>query len=262
MLKKSLGFLTLAGLAGSLTFGGCSNGPTLAPTDGGATDATADTSTPTKDASKDVKEAAPSCSVNQDLFGVLFKETSPPAKAQGLCTSKQIDDYHALCYGGADAGDQCQAFYDAAANKACLGCLRASSEDKTRPAPVIYPVTEKLVQANTTGCGYLVVGKPECANNAVRYIMCYRSVCGDCTKGSDDETACQKDAKENLCKQYEATKDCQDAYTAGKTAIDATCVGTTSDFKGNYLKVANYMCGGTTDGGVTDAALPMDAPAD
>ncbi len=265
MLKKSLGFLTITGLVGSLAFAGCSATPAT-PSDGGSTDALLDTGAPTADAAKDAakdvaKEAGPSCSLDQSAGKVLFAETSPPAKGQGLCTSKQVDDYHASCFSGnADAGDLCKSFTEAAANKGCYACLRSSADDKTKPTPAIFSVTATLVQANTLGCGYLVIGKPECAIPAINYLMCYRSVCGDCKKGSADETACQKEAKEGLCKQYEASKECQDAYTAGKTAIDAACGGT--DFHAQYTKVANYMCGSPTDGGAGDAAPPTDAAAD
>ena len=256
MLKKSLGFFVFAGLAGSVAVVGCS--ATATPADGGTTtDAAADTGkVPVSDAAKPVPDAAKpdastSC-LNEANAIALNAATTAPVKGQRLCVSTQIDAFATACLGTASTADTCKAFTDA--NKTCEPCLNGSKT--AAPTPALYPVTDKLVSANVVSCGFLVIGKPECAIPTINYTMCYRSACQECDTNDKAATdACQKDAQANLCKSAAPTKECSDAYTAGKAQIDAACRGT--DFNTTFVKVANYMCGTgvtLTDAGATDAA--------
>ena len=227
--------------------------------DGGAS--STDGAKPT-DAPVSVKETAPpkeassGCTVDDTAQFGLYPETLPPKAAQGLCTTKQASDFSAACLGTAADQTKCEAFI--AANKECSACIDGSQDNKALPVPVLYPVTADYVNANTLGCGFLVVGKPECALPAINYRMCYSSVCGACDrKDTAGTTKCETEAKAGVCKSLATTKECDDAFTAGKTQIDATC-GTTS-FDAIYAKVAAYLCG---SGATANDAGPVDAKAD
>lgn len=263
MLKKSLGLFVFSGLVVSAAVVGCSADVVVTPTDGGtATDAAVDTGKPvTVDAAKDVapkSDAAVSC-LDDTLAIGMPAETTAPKSAQALCTSTQVTAFATACLGTTATAATCTEFTDA--NKACSDCIQLSADNKAKPTPALFPVNEKTVSANVISCGFLTISKPECAIPTINYTMCYRSVCGDCDANDKAATdACQKEAKEGVCKTLAPTKECDDAYAAGKTQIDAACRG--ADFNAIFSKVANVLCGTgvapVTDAG-TDSATPADA---
>ncbi len=252
MFKKVFGLVAIAGTIGVFSGVGCttttstSDGGTATDSGGVATDA------PTGDTGKPPPkpDSGPAGCYDESGAIGLSKDAKEPKAAQGLCTAAQVNGFQANCLGPTADNAKCKAFIDDAANKACLPCIEGS---KDGPAPVLLPANKEgnSVFVNTFACGFLTINRAACANPSASYLMCLASSCDSCdekdTKAQDD---CEAKAIAGVCKQGEPTKECTDAFTAGKTAIDAACRGT--DFIGTYTKVANFLCGsggGPVDGG-------------
>lgn len=232
---------------------GCSAPPGVLPTKDASSDAKdAATVSPTKDAELDAKDASPTtdaavdakpdgstsvtCLIASSAITLSSKLTAPKAK-QGVCSSTQVSAFSTACLGSAATQATCDAFTNN--NLLCGACIQGSSQLPANPVPAIYPVSSGTVSANVLGCGYLVVGKSECALSAINYDMCVRSVCSTCPTA--ETAACQAKAAAGDCANLTPSKTCTDAYAAGQTQIDATCGG--PSFSTGYPKVANYMCG-------------------
>ncbi len=243
--------LTLVGALATLVYG-CSAQPGVLPTKDAASDAKAtDAASPPKDsepvlqdatptdAAKDAKQDGPAVVTCLDATSMLTLSSSvtDPKAKQGVCTSTQVSGFSAACLGTTATQAGCDAFINS--NLLCSACIQGSSQLPKNPVAAIYPVSSKSVTANIVGCGYVVVGKPECALSAINYNMCFRSVCSACT--STESAACQTKAAAAECAGLAPSKTCTDAYAAAQAQIDATCGG--PDFTSGYSKVANYMCG-------------------
>ncbi len=165
----------------------------------------------------------------------LPTQTLAPKAAQGVCTAKQIDDFYTTCFDTNATQLSCDSFI--ANNATCSDCLSLTSSAK--PIAATYPIDDYYVSANVISCGYLQIGKPECALPAINKAICATSSCAYCGDQASYD-ACLINAQVSGCSSITVSKTCTDAYAAAKTQIDAACLGT--NFKATLSKVANYMC--------------------
>lgn len=250
---RLVSILTLAGAFGSVSYG-CSvaaNLPYVAPAKDAGKDAKTNTlvkdaqpdpqdSDPPpfdagKDATKDATPDAPVTCLDDTQEMILSSIFTAPKAKQGACSTTQVSDFATACLGTSATQTACDTFMNG--NLICTACLEGNASGG--PVPAIYPISSTYVSANLIGCGYLVVGKPECALTAINLHMCSRSICESCS--AIELAACVAEAEATYCSAYTPSKTCSDAYTAGKSQIDATCGGTA--FDAIYKNVANYMCG-------------------
>lgn len=257
MLKKVVGLAAIAGAVALMAGAGCSVTTTnTSTTDGGGTTTGEGGTTPTTDGGGGGGDAKPPVKTDggttpagcyDENGAISLKKDTPAPSRRNVCTTAQISGFYAACLGSGAAQAACKTFMDDAANKACMGCVNGEANG---PAPVLLPANADgdSVFANVFACGSITIGKPECANTIASYNMCLASSCADCADDASENTCYETAAKSTFCKETEPTKDCTDAYTAGKAAIDSACRG--SNFEGTFNKVAAFLCGG---GGPADS---------
>lgn len=252
MVKKVFGVGLIGCLVATLAGAACSSTVETTVTDASVVDSAPSATTVVPEAAppKPRPDAAPAGCYDEGEAISLAKDTKPPQPGANVCSPAQIDAFLKACLGTTSDATRCKAFTDAAENKACRACISGDATD--RRMPVLLPANQAgtRVYANTGSCGYAVIGKPECAIPAASSLMCRASACDSCAANDTPaKTTCDAAARAGICKQYEESKACTDAATAGKAQIDAVCRG--ADFAGSFTKVATYLCGPPTgaDGG-------------
>lgn len=184
-----------------------------------------------------------------------------PVHDPTACTPAQIQGYADACIGGTT----CTAFTGDAANKACVACL-ATPDTATSYGPMVVHMSWREI--NVAGCYAITDGDASamsCAAKAEALNECDRAACEpNCPLPKGDQAAfsafqtCLQNAPAASCAMY-ASALCADAGVAGALCDGNGPSGPVMTFKDYFLLVAPVFCsgasdGGTTDGGMSDAA--------
>ncbi len=191
-----------------------------------------------RDSSVSDAAAGLACRDEQQARAFDFKFLGPKA-GQNRCTSQQISEVTtSVALVGAEK--TLEKFGSTHAD--CILCLTGDRKTPA-PAPAAYEIGDDAWTYNHVGCAYAAIGKPECAEAAMKRDMCAWSQCKACTV-TGELSACYDEAETSAaCISYAPSKECADAYGAGKKTIDASCNGADYTAQSYFLKVANYLCG-------------------
>jgi len=162
-----------------------------------------------------------------------------------LCTATQVAGFYAACLAPSATNATCDAYFDNAANAACIDCIlpvnqNGNSAGSTPPillyedsAGYLYPLV------NQAGCDSVAKGLPTCAGPTSDLLLCMTSACADCTTQVDLD-ACADGAivPPNICATITIPASCNPVAFG---PISPQCDG--MNFQERYTNVTNYMCG-------------------
>ncbi len=170
------------------------------------------------------------------------------ATTTGICTSQQVSDFVAACYGQSATNKTCNAWLGIAANTACGNCVSPADAQGNliTQGPQVVNQTSGSILPNTPGCIALsdTTNGATCAPAFSNYSQCEDVACSSCTSQSTFDT----------CQQTTSTGSgaCTSYYTAfaGSCASDVGDGGIASP-NGECqdpVFIFNLYCGGA-DGG-------------
>jgi hypothetical protein len=272
MLKQTILFISTASL---LSFGiaaGCSSNSTTTTTepDGGintnpdsSTGVIPDGGSVLSDSSvKGGTDAGGDSAAAATCPGAVDPSTDvPPYVAStpttGICTSQQVSDFVAACYGTSGSNKACNAWLAIAGNVACGNCVSPadSSGNFITQGPQVVESTGAILP-NTPGCVALTdkTNGTACAPALSNYAQCEDVACNGCSSQTTFDT----------CQQATSTGSgaCASYYTAfaGSCASDVGDGGIASQ-TGECQDPAfifNLYCGGA-DGGTVSTPDAGDA---
>lgn len=253
-VKKSVGFVSLAALAGALIYGCSSSSDSPAGTGGDDAGGHVDASGGTDGASDalvklDSKaEAAAQCQP-ADVSGFMPPAYVPAHRQPGVCTAQQITDFYSHCFDTTRTKAACDA--DKAAAPACTTCLEVPSTTATWGATYTH---NGVVTVNVAGCMELL-GGPDglaCAKKSQAATACDDAACSASCPVTDDASfqlylACIQQSAANGCStQNTAVQTCEQQLNMGDGGA-VQCFGG-QNFQDIYNAIAPIFCGGATTG--------------
>jgi hypothetical protein len=194
-------------------------------------------------------QVTPTACTPADMSGFQPAWTPPQAWKQGVCTSKQTQDFYAACLASPISPSACKSYVEAsAANTACAACLQSQETDAAWGA-VVWHDQMRFWTVNVAGCLSYVLGDSSPASCAAAYegaIQCRQKACDACWANTANTftqfAQCESQAGQTQCVPMDHTLavKCGDLTAAPASACVPPSGSTTKDA---YDLVAVDFCG-------------------
>ncbi|NOU30818.1 MAG: hypothetical protein HOO96_23205 [Polyangiaceae bacterium] len=247
MLKKYIGLVAAAGLAGAVALACTTTTSSTSSSSSGGTPDSGAVDSGKKDTGVTPTDGGGG-GCYDDTNAKAFA-TAPPAKSQNKCTGTMVADFLGACLGSGGSQAKCDDFLKGTTvpgTKACGGCLlgpnQTGDDPKTFPQPVLISVGDNVF-LNGGMCDALAVGAPgDCADKAGNEAICLLTTCETCETA--DRAACINDsAAKDPCKSALTTQACDDAVKAGQATADAKCGASGATFEQAFALMGAFICG-------------------
>ncbi len=249
MLKKYIGLVAAAGLAGAVALACTTTTSSTSSSSSGGTPDSGAVDSGKKDTGVTPTDGGGG-GCYDDTNAKAFA-TAPPAKGQNKCTGTMVADFLAACLGSTGSQQKCDEFLKGtgaagAGTKACGGCLlgpnQAGDDPKTFPQPVLISVGDSVF-LNGGMCDALAVGAPgDCADKAGNEAICLLTTCETCETA--DRAGCINDsAAKEPCKSALNSDACNNAVKAAQATADAKCGASGATFEQAYALMGAFICG-------------------
>jgi hypothetical protein len=173
---------------------------------------------------------------------------NPPGNATlvglGLCTSSQITEYLAACFGAAASEETCMVFTENTLNDGCHDCVNAvdTNGNSAGSTPVINAFQTPdgvLAVPNVLACEAAAQGAPECGPPLSDVVFCYQTACSECSEDAFQECAQWSLDVEGICSTIGLPAACTSSVDFDIESPQ--CAG--DSFEAVFTNIANYFCG-------------------